>query len=171
MHFTTIIFRNMLRRGVRTVLTVLGLGIGIAAVVALLGIAWGFEGSFVKLYAAKSIDLVIMKAGVSDRLTSNLDAEVGAKLKKTAGVRDVAGWLMDVVSFEQATLVSVLCNGGEPGSLLFRGIRVLQGRALEPQDRGHKMTMLGRVLALNLGKKVGEKLDIAGETFEVIGTF
>ena len=55
-------------------LTVLGLGIGIAAVVALLGIAWWFERSFMKLYEAKSIDLVVVKAGVSDRLTSNLDA-------------------------------------------------------------------------------------------------
>ena len=63
MRFTTLIIRNMLRRRVRTALTVLGLGIGIAAVVALLGIAWGFEQSFLKLYEAKAIDLIITKAG------------------------------------------------------------------------------------------------------------
>ena len=120
MRFTTIIFRNMLRRGVRTVLTVLGLGIGIASVTALLGIAWGFERSFVKLYEAKAIDLVIVKAGVSDRLTSNLDASMGDRLRRVPGVKAVAGSLVDVVSFEEANLVSVICNGWEPGSLLFR---------------------------------------------------
>src|SRR3954451_14599571 len=125
MRFTTIILKNMRRRGVRTALTVLGLGIGIAAVVALLGIAWGFERSFMKLYEAKSIDLVIVKAGVSDRLTRNLDASVCVRLFEATGVKSVAGSLMDAVSFEEANLVSVLCNGWEPGSLLFRGIRVV----------------------------------------------
>src|SRR3954454_15686501 len=127
MRFTTIILKNMRRRGVRTVLTVLGLGIGIAAVVALLGIAWGFERSFMKLYEAKSIDLVIVKAGVSDRLTSNLDVSVGDRIRKGPGVRAVPGSLMDVVSFEEANWISVLANGCQPGSLLFRGIRLKQG--------------------------------------------
>jgi putative ABC transport system permease protein len=167
MRFTTIILKNMRRRGVRTALTVLGLGIGIAAVVALLGIAWGFERSFMKLYEAKAIDLVIMKAGVSDRLTSNLDASMGDKLRKVPGVRGVGGSLMDVVSFEDANLVSVLVNGWEPGSLLFRGIRLKKGRTLEPSDT--KVAMLGRVLAMNLNKTVGDTVNISGEPFRVIG--
>ena len=31
--------------------------------------------------------------------------------------------------------------------------------------------MLGRVLALNLGKKVGDTLEVAGEPFQVVGVF
>jgi putative ABC transport system permease protein len=169
MRFSTLIVRNLLRRGVRTVLTVLGLGIGIAAVVALLGIAWGFERSFLKIYEAKGIDLVVVRAGVSDRLASNLDASIGDRLRKIAGVQAVAGSLMDVVSFEEANLVSVLVSGWEPGSILFRGIRILSGRALEPGDR--RAAMLGRVLALNLGKKAGDPIRIAGEPFHVVGIF
>ena len=130
MRFTTLIARNLLRRGVRTALTVVGLAIGIAAVVALLGIAWGFERSFLAINEAKGIDLVVVRAGVSDKLTSNLDEAIGDRLRKVEGVREVAGSLMDVVSFEEANLVSVLINGWEPGSLLFRGIQVLEGRTL-----------------------------------------
>ena len=144
MRFTTLIVRNMLRRGVRTALTVLGLGIGIAAVVALLGIAWGFERSFMKLYEAKAIDLVVVKAGVSDRLTSNLDAVArSSRSARCPGCATVAGSLIDVVSFEEANLVSVICNGWEPGSLLFRGIRLLQGRTLEPGDRDRRSRCSG----------------------------
>jgi putative ABC transport system permease protein len=171
MRFSTIILRNMLRRGVRTVLTVLGLGIGIAAVVALLGIAWGFERSFMKLYEAKAIDLVITKAGVSDRLTSNLRESLTDQIRRVPGTRAVAGSLMDVVSFEDANLVSVLCNGWEPESLLFRGIRILEGRTFALADAEKKVTLLGRVLALNLGKKVGDPLSVAGEPFQVIGIY
>ena len=165
----TMIARNLAQRRVRTALTVSGLAIGIAAVVALLGIAWGFERSFLAIYEAKGIDLVVVRAGISDRLTSNLDAALGRKLRRMPGVRDVAGSLMDAVSFEEANLVSVLVNGWEAGSLLFKGIRMIDGRPFRADEpRG---AMLGRFLALNLGKKVGDRVDIVGEPFAVVGIF
>src|SRR4051812_37797207 len=147
MRFTTLIARNLLRRGVRTLLTVVGLAIGISAVVAMLGIAWGFERSFLAINEAKGIDLMVVRAGVSDKLTSTLSESLDQSLRAVPGVSDVAGSLMDVVSFEDAHLVSVLVNGWEPGSLLFRGIRTLRGRELQRGDG--RVAMLGRVLAMN----------------------
>jgi putative ABC transport system permease protein len=164
-----LIFRNLVRRGARTALTVLGLAIGIAAVVAMLAIAWGFERSFLVIYKVSGIDLVVVRAGATQRLTSNLDESMGEKLKKIPGVRAVAASLVDVVSFEDAHLDSVIANGWEPGSLLFTAIHVLQGRALKPGDK--RAVMLGRVLAINLDKKVGDKLNISGETFDVVGIY
>lgn len=169
MRFRTLIIRNLLRRGVRSSLTVLGLAIGIAAVVALLGIAWGFEQSFLEIYKAKGIDLVVVRAGVSDRLTSNLDESLGVRLRSIPGVRQVAASLMDAVSFEEANLVSVLVNGWEPDSLLFRGIHLRDGRVIEPGDG--RSALLGRVLALNLNKNVGDIVSVAGEPFNVVGVF
>ena len=105
MRFATLVARNLLRRKVRTALTVAGLAIGIAAVVALLGIAWGFERSFLKIYESKQIDLVVVRAGVSERLTSNLDEKVGDKLRRIKGVR-LPGRVADRCR---------LVRGGEPG--------------------------------------------------------
>jgi putative ABC transport system permease protein len=169
MRFTTLIVRNLLRRGVRTALTVLGLGVGVAAVVSLLGIAWGFERSFMTIYESKGIDLVVVKAGVGDRLSSNLDEGLEARIKTIPGVKDAVGSLTDVVSFEDANLISVLVNGWKPGSLLFRGVRMLEGRELRPGDR--KAALLGRVLAMNLNKKAGDSVNITGETFQVVGVY
>jgi putative ABC transport system permease protein len=169
MRFATMIARNVLRRRARSALTVIGLGIGVAAVVSLLGTAWGFERSFLTIYESKGIDLVVIKAGVGDRLTSNLDASLASKIKQVPGVRDAVGSLTDVVSFDEANLASVLVNGWEPGSLLFRGIRVTDGRALRPDDT--RAAMLGRVLALNLGKKFGEVVKVSGEPFRVVGIY
>ena len=106
---------------------------------------------------------------MSERLTSNLDEKVGDKLRRIKGVRSLAGSLIDVVSFEEANLVSVLVKGSDPGSVLFRGFRVLKGRALQEGDT--KAAMLGRVLALNLKKNVGDTVDVAGEPFHVVGIF
>ena len=168
MHFTTLILRNLLRRGVRTALTVLGLAVGVSAVVSLLGISWGFEKSFMTIYETKGIDLVVVKAGV-DRLTSNLPETLEAKLAAVPGVRQVVGSLTDVVSFEDSSLVSVLVNGWKPGCLLFKGLRVTEGRPFSDADE--RPAMLGRVLALNLKKKPGDTIQVTGETFHVVAVY
>src|SRR5262249_22856456 len=69
----------------------------------------------------------------------------------------------------EKNLASVLVNGWVAGSLLFRGIRVLEGRALQRDDE--RVAMLGRVLALNLGKQAGDRLEVAGEPFTAVGIF
>lgn len=61
MRFVTLIVRNLLRRRARTVLTATGLAVAIAAVLDLVGIAWNFEQSFLKLFTAKGIDLVVVR--------------------------------------------------------------------------------------------------------------
>jgi putative ABC transport system permease protein len=174
MRFITVILRNLMRRGVRSVLTVLGLGIGIAAVVSLIGISWGFEHSFTKLYESKSVDLVVVKAGVADRLTSSLPLSLGEKLLKVQGVQQIAGSLTDVsdiAASEDLKVEGVMCNGWEADSLLFRGIRLLSGRTLQPSDKGKKVAMLGRVLAMNLDRKVGDQVEVSEVPFQVIGIF
>lgn len=169
MRFVSLVIGNLFRRGMRTALTALGLAIGIAAVVTLTAVAWGFEKSFLVIYEAKGIDLIVVRAGVADRLSSTLDEGLGAAIRRVPGVAEVAPSLMDAVSFEDVGLVSVLVSGWEPGSLLFRGLKVVEGRDFRPGDK--RETMLGRVLALTLGKHPGDSVEVAGEAFHVAGIY
>src|SRR6185312_15692041 len=105
----------------------------------------------------------------TNQLSSTLDQKLGDRIRAIDGVAKLAPSLMDVVGFEQANLTSVLVNGWESGSLLFSGSHVLQGRVFRPDETG--VAMLGRVLALNLGKKVGDTVDVAGEPLKVIGVY
>jgi putative ABC transport system permease protein len=168
-HFITLIYKNVLNRPVRTVLTTLGLAIAIAAVIILVGISWNFENSFMAIYRTKGIDMVVVRAGSSNQLSSSLDIALGDRLRKIEGVSEVAPSLVDTVGFEDKNLVSVLVNGWIPGSILFRGLRVIDGRLLEESD--DKMALLGRVLALSLGRKAGDPLSVAGEPFQVAGIY
>jgi len=167
--FYSLIIKNVLHRPVRTILTTLGLAIAIAAVTILVGISWNFERSFLAIYNSKGIDLVVVHAGSSNQLASSLDEKLADRLRQIDGVAEVAQSLVDTVGFDKENLVSVLVNGWVPGSILFRGTRVLDGRTLEPGDG--KATLLGRVLAMTLNKKAGDKLDITGETFDVVGIY
>ncbi len=169
MRFSTLIVKNLFNRPMRSLLTVVGLAIGIGAVVALMGIAKGFERSFVALYESKGIDLVAVRGGISNQLSSNLDAALADRLRSIPGVSRVARSLVDTVAFEEANLVSVLINGWEPDGLLMGGLRVTEGRPLRMGDE--RTAMLGRVLAKNLGKTAGQTVDVAGEPFQVIGVF
>ena len=169
MRFITLIAKNVLNRPVRTALTTIALAVAIAAVIILVGISWNFERSFMAIYQSKKIDLIVVHAGSSNQLSSSLDVRMVDRLRQIDGVADVAPSLVDTVAFEDKNLASVLVNGWEPESLLFRGIRILDGRPLRRGD--DKAVLLGRVLALNLGKKVGDTLDVSGETFRVVGIF
>ena len=141
----------------------------IAAVLDLVGIAWNFERSFLTVFVGKGIDLVVVRGGISNQLSSTLDQKLGERLGAMNGVAHVAASLMDTVGFESANIASALINGWESDSLLFRGSRILEGRMFG-SDEGN-VALLGRVLALNLGKKVGDDLDVAGESFRVIGIY
>lgn len=169
MRFTTLILRNLSRRRARTALTALGLAIGIAAVMALVAVSWGFEKSFLDIYEAKEVDLIVVRAGVADRLSSNLDEALIDRIRGVAGVGGVAASLMDAVSFEEQGLVSVLVSGWEPGSLLFRGLKIIEGRPLRTGEE--RATILGRVLALSLNKHAGDEVEIAGIPFQVVGVY
>lgn len=169
MYFATFILKNLLRRKVRSVLTACGLGIAVTAVVALLGIADGFERSFLELYRGRGVDLMVVRAGTTERVGSSLPELAGKQIAELPGVRAVAPGLMDMISFEQRQLIGVPIQGWAAGSFLFNGLRFKSGRSLQAGD-DHKV-MLGIDLAGNLGKTAGDTVEIFGEDFEVVGVY
>jgi putative ABC transport system permease protein len=169
MRFFQVILKNVLHRKSRSALTMVGVAIAVTAVVALVGIADGFQRSFRELYEERGVDLMVVRAGSSERLASSIPQKVGDQIRQLPGVRAVSPGLMDMVSFEQANLTSVPVQGWEPGSFLFDGLKMIEGRRLEAGDE--RGLMLGMVLAKNLAKKAGEKLEIAGQTFDIVGVF
>jgi putative ABC transport system permease protein len=169
MRFSQFILKNVLQRKARSALTVLGVAVAVTAVVALVGIADGFERSFRDLYEKRGVDLLVVRAGSSEHLSSSVPQQVGEQLRQLPGVRAVSPGLMDVVSFEQANLTSVALQGWTADSFLFDDLRLIGGRRLQVDDE-HSV-MLGMVLARNLGKTVNDTIEIANRPFTVVGIF
>ncbi len=169
MRFTTFILKNVLRRPIRSVLTGIGVALAVGAVVALLGISYGFEKSFAELYEGRDVDLIVLRAGVTERLTSSVDQRVGRRLEGLPGVDAVTAGLMDVVSFPEANLIGVPIQGWAADSFLFDDLKMIEGRRLLANDR--RVVMLGIILARNLDKRPGDTIEIEMEPFEVIGVY
>ena len=85
MWFGTFIVKNVLRRPLRSLLTVTAIAIAIACVVALVGVAGGFERSFVQLYQNLGIDMIVVRAGGRQRLNSSLQEALGEQIKTVRG--------------------------------------------------------------------------------------
>jgi putative ABC transport system permease protein len=170
MWFLTVILKNTVRRPLRSALTALAIATAVGAVVALVGVASGFQRSFSELYRDMGVDLIVVRAGGRQRLTSTLDEKMGERIKALPGVKDIITGLADVVSFDEYGLYGVLVQGWIPETRSFDHIRIVEGRDLRHTDK--KAVLLGQILAKNLGKKVGDSLKIfEDDGFTVAGIY
>lgn len=169
MRFTTLVVKNIIRRPLRSILTIIAIAIAIGSVVSLVGIASGFEDTFRKIYDSKGVDLFVLRSG-RNRLSSSLPETLAEQVAKVPGVKAVIPGLVDVVSFQDYGIHSVVLQGWVPETEVFDHLKLIQGVRLNRYDK--KAAVVGSVLARNLGKGVGDKIDIIeGETFEIVGIY
>lgn len=170
MRFSTFVIKNLLRRPARTTLTVIGITLAVAAVVALVGAAHGLEKSFLQLYSQHGVDVVVVRSGVAEVRFSSLDAGLGERIAALPGVKAVTPVMMDSVSFTDRDMIGVTVQGCLADSFMFGNLRIVSGRQLAAGDG--KVVVLGSLLAKNLEKKVGDTLEVVeDERFEVVGVF
>src|SRR6476659_9405124 len=158
MLFSEIIVKTLRRRWARTVLTVLGLAVAVTATTTLWNIAWGYADSANEFYSDRGVDIVVVRAGVANRLTSSLRSDLAPRLKAVPGVDDVDGSLTEMVSVGKAILIGIPLRGLNPDGFTIAKLPVGEGRALTPQDQG--VVIIGNAIAAALGKKPGDSLDV-----------
>lgn len=170
MRFGSLIFRNVLRRKLRSSLTVFAVAIAVGSVVALVGIANGFKETFMEFYQGVDIDIVVVRSGSQRRLTSTLDESLSKRIADLPGVREAVGGLADVVSFPDVNLYVVPVSGLPTDTTVFDHFHVLSGKRID--DGLKPQVMLGTTLADTLEKKVGQTVDVVEEEpFEVVAIF
>ncbi len=169
MSFFLIVWKNLARRRTRSALTALGVAMAVAAVVSLMGVSTGIEQSFLDLYDRRGADLVVQRAGGAVQLSSGIDEALGDRIRAMPGVKQVIGGLMDLVSFEKFDLVGVIVNGWGLDCPVPDRVEMVTGRRFQPGDG--RVVMLGRKLAADLHKQKGDRIELYGRSFEVIGVF
>lgn len=167
MHFVTIALKNLARRPVRTLLTVSGVAIGVATVLSLWGSAESIESSYLAVYTARQVDLVVQHRGGAVALSKGIAESLGDRIRELPQARRVMGGLLDMVAFEDRGLYMVLVEGIEPTSVLLDRAKITDGRKLETGDQNG--VMLGRALAAKLQTRAGETVKIYMRPFKVVG--
>jgi putative ABC transport system permease protein len=169
MRFISLVLKNVFRRPIRSILTALGVALAVGTFVALVGLCNDFVGSISQRYAAQGIDLVVLKSGRAEQVYATLPEKLGAQIKDLPNIEAVCPILFDVVTFEDSDLVGVFIEAWYADSPLFDRVKVLAGRKLAADSRYE--AMLGKLLAQNMGKGVGDDIVIDGQPFKVVGTY
>ncbi|HZZ73734.1 MAG TPA: ABC transporter permease [Pirellulales bacterium] len=169
MQFAEVIAKNLLHRKTRAALTMGGLALAVMAMATLLSVAWGFANSAAAYYQARNVDIVAVRAGVSDRLTSTLRFDLGDRLKALPQIADVDASLTEVVSIGEGSLFGVPLRGLNLHGFAVGQLQITAGKPLTPEEHGQ--ILLGVELADAVHKQAGDSLEVEGRSFTVAGIF
>jgi putative ABC transport system permease protein len=164
MTFLTIIVRGLQRRPVRTGLTLVGISIGIAAVVALVGISRGFEQSWSKGMKARGTDIVVSNMG-SALAPKPFNSSVKDRVARLSHVAATCGIFVDLTSIEDSSMTIV--SAREWGGFSWQNLKLVSGRL--PQDAMEPVVVLGLNAAEVLKKKLGDPIQIEAKELKVVG--
>ena len=159
------IWKNLWRRKTRTILTVLGVAVGVAAVVSLSAFGEGFASGFEKMLSSTGADLTVSDKDAMISFLSVLDEQVGDELRQVPGVDGVCGNLMSIVQMPESPYFTVF--GEDPRCFSIEHFRVTQGQPINAK----RQILIGRLTADAFDKQVGDSFKLNGTTFKVVGIF
>jgi putative ABC transport system permease protein len=168
----------------RSILTVLGIVIGVAAVIAMLSIGRGAEASITSRIEGMGTNLVYVSpgstsqggvqsaAGSAGTLTLD-DAEALAEVPNVVAVASVTNSFVQVVY--QGQNINIILMGVTPGYETVSSLTLADGEFITESDQNARslVVLLGSSVAENLfggtGGVVGQKVRLNGQPYKVIG--
>jgi putative ABC transport system permease protein len=168
--------RNLGRRKVRTTLTILGITIGIWALVVFGSMANKIDAlvSGGRVFYADKI--TVGAKGGTMGLGGPLAISTADQVARLQGVDVVVPGIVMMmsdttsgVSFGIPQMITGQVAGADAGRESFP-LHYATGRALAPGDEGSNVVVLGSDLARQFGWRVGDRITLRGEQFEVVGT-
>jgi ABC-type antimicrobial peptide transport system permease subunit len=167
-----IIFRNLLRRKTRTVLTILGIGVGVTVIIVLGVLAEGFQAGYSSMMQGSKADLVLSQPDTMDVSYSAVKEEVGAELSVMPEVKSVAGMIQGLVQTESEPIFFIF--GYPEDSFMLERFTAREGYGLFdhiPRELRGKPILLGSAAAKVMKKGVGDTLRITSTTYRIVGIY
>jgi putative ABC transport system permease protein len=172
-------YRSIRERRTRSILTILGIAVGIAAIVSLVSVGYGMEEAITGELTSFA-DLISVVPG---KITGATYVEQGSftdrdlkDLQRISGIKDITALTYDAAEVEfRNKRTPIFIMGGdtkELGSFYLDPVGLKEGRWLREND--YKACVIGDWVANDFFDdpvRVNDKLIINGEKFIVIGVF
>jgi putative ABC transport system permease protein len=167
MSMSALILKNLVRQRMRSLLTVLGISIGITTVVALGAIVGGIKAAAGEILQAYGSDFLVAQAGASDLSFSIVGEEEWAAVEARPDVERAIGALFHVS--RQGSNPFFITVGIRPDDIEFTRVDLREGRTFD--ETGTHEIMLGERAANELDAALGDELTIDEEVFTVVGIY
>ncbi len=182
--YLSLAFRNLRRRGLRSWLTMIGIFIGIAAVVSLIGLGEGLRAAITSQFGVFGTDKLAVQASggfgpPGTGVINPLQKDYIDGIKKIPGVKSVAGRIIKTGKMEYNNRVGFGYAGSIPEETEERklvletlDVKMASGRMLRPEETGK--VVLGNDFSKDnngFGKpiEIGKTVIIQEKKYEVIG--
>src|ERR1700733_3762508 len=155
-----------------TWVSLLGVGLGVAALIVILSVMNGFEGELRDQLLALSADARVVPAANAAPDQRQWDA-VAARLRSQPGVTGVAPYVeIQALAVHQPDMLPVVLRGIDPASeTSVSDIRkVLQAGTLNDLTAGENRVLVGDAIARELGISAGDALTLLVPTVTSDGT-
>jgi ABC-type antimicrobial peptide transport system permease subunit len=166
------IFKNLFRRKTRTLLTILGIAVGVASIIGLGALADGMQTGYTNMLSGSKADLVLSQPDAFDIAFSSIDEEIGPALAVMPEIKNVSAMIEGYSSSEDQTLLIVF--GYPDGSFSLERYQLVEGQMLsEAKSSGvrGKPVMLGSAASESLKKGVGDNIRLVSSTYRVVGIY
>jgi len=167
-------FKNITRQKSRTILTTLGIIVGIAAIVALSSFAEGINTFFQANMEMTTGKILVQQAGAGGFNTgfsgSDITDEQLQNLKSLDGVEDAVP--MSIFISTSGFTPDLIVAGIDPskGSLLTgKDVKMYKGRGFEETGGESFVMVIGRDLAEKKGWDVSDFVKVKNRDFEIVG--
>jgi putative ABC transport system permease protein len=167
MTFLVFVFRNIARQRTRTMLTVVGIAVGITTVVALGAVASGLRATAGAMLRTGGADFIVAQKGSADLTFSSLSQQEWDAVASRPDVERVTGLLMNVSRIGSNPYFAIL--GVRPEQLALAPPMLVRGKLLTPGRPDD--VMLGSRAASDLDAAVGDRVSLLGRMFTVAGVY
>ncbi len=166
------VLKNLLRRKGRTLLTILGIGIGVAAIIALGALADGIDEGYSSVLSGSQADLVLSDPDAMDLTLSTVDEEIGDELVTMPEVASASGMLQGIVQTEESPYFFIF--GYPEDSFVLGRFQIIEGASLYSREADMAQgtpLILGSVAAESLNKEVGDTIRLTGSSYRIVGIY
>jgi len=164
--------KNLLRRKGRTLLTMLGIAIGVAAIIGLGALANGLAEGYDSFLSGSKADLILSQPDAMDVSMSTVDESYAQELEAMSEVAAASGMLQGLVKVEEIPLFFVF--GYPEDSFILGRFNLVDGVGIDSREAQHargKPILVGVQAAEALNKQVGDSLRVQESVFRIVGIY
>lgn len=162
--------QNLARRKVRTLFALLGIAVGISAVVSIVSTARGVRAQFYRIANQFAFDLIVLKKGAPSPMVSHVTAKDRKRVSELPHVKAVDTLTLNLLTRKDPTKPQpMIVLGLDPlGDILTR-YEILKGRTLKADDTNK--VLIGALAAQQNKLDVGSTLETLAGDYEIVGIF
>ena len=166
-----LILKNLLRRRTRTLLSTLGIALGIAAIIAFNAVGRGFKESLDRYMRSSGAEILVVNRSAMAPEYSTITQEEQDAIRATPGVAHMSPGTFMIVSgrvLKRPAVKFITVFGRVPGDrIINKFAKGIQGRLFTAEDE----MILGSEAARDLQLKTGDTLDILNRTLKIVGVY